>query len=484
MNNKGNKTLEVDLEKGDQIEKLQNKIKLLEEQLKCKVEELKSLNSIIETMYDGVIIVDKEGKVTMISDTYKKFLGINKCVIGKHVTEVVENSRMHIVAQTGIEEIAQPHKINGSYMIANRVPLIKEGKVVGALGKVIFRNIKDLNILHDKITNIEQELESYKGEVKNFNNAKYEFADILGKSNEIKETKEIAKRISRNNSNILILGETGTGKELFAHSIHKNSKRCNKAFVKINCAAIPAQLLEAELFGYEKGSFTGANKSGKIGKFELANYGTIFLDEIGDMPLNMQVKLLRVIQEKEVERIGGEYPRPIDVRIIAATNKNLFSLVKENKFREDLYYRLNVITINIPSLKDRNGDIELLANHFLYKFNVENYKNIIGFSKQSINVMNYYSWPGNIRELRNVVERAVNIVDGENIIDLKHLPKNIVKDEIVEEVKSIREVVESAEYMAIKNCLKFTNGNKTKAAEMLNISRVALYDKIKKYSLE
>ncbi len=466
------------------LDEANNKIAILESEIIEKNVKLKYLNSIIETMYDGVIAVDKHGYITMISDAYKKFLGINYSVIGKHVTDTLENTRMHIVAKTGKEEISQLQKIQGAYMIANRIPLIVDGQVVGAVGKVIFRNVKELNVLHSKITSIEQELESYKGEIKNLNTAKYDFDDIVGRSNEIKNVKTVAQRVSNNNSNILILGKSGTGKELFAHAVHLNSSRHNKPFVKINCGAIPADLLESELFGYEKGSFTGANKTGKIGKFELANKGTIFLDEIGEMPLNMQVKLLRVIQEKEIERIGGEYPRAIDVRIIAATNKNLYTLVQEKQFREDLYYRLNVITLNLPGLKERTGDIELLANTFLDKFNVETGKYITGFTKQAMGAMNYYSWPGNIRELRNVVERAVNIVDGNNIIELKHLPKSIVGEKITDSVKTIKEVVEEAECIAIKNCLIINKGNKSKTAEVLNISRVALYDKIKKYNLE
>lgn len=462
----------------------QDTIALLEKEILEKDMKLKSLNSIIETMYDGVIVVDKQGFITMLSDAYKDFLGIKDSVIGNHVTETLENTRMHIVAQTGKEEIAQLQKINGSYMIASRVPLIVDGKIEGAVGKVIFRNVKELDILHSKITSIEQELENYKGEIRNFNSARYNFEDIAGISNEIENVKSIAKKVAESKSNILILGASGTGKELFAHAIHKKSWRKNKPFIKINCGAIPSELLESELFGYDKGAFTGASKTGKIGKFELANNGTIFLDEIGEMPLNMQVKLLRVIQEKEVERIGGAYPRAINVRIIAATNRNLFTMVKEKKFREDLYYRLNVITLNLPTLKERNKDIEFLANRFLNFFNVEAGNSIRGFSKRAIATMNCYSWPGNIRELRNVVERAVNIVDGEKIIDLKHLPKSVVGENIFENVKTIKEVVEEAESNAIRNSLIINKGNKSKTAEALNISRVALYDKIKKYNLE
>ncbi|MBC2478573.1 sigma-54 interaction domain-containing protein, partial [Clostridium beijerinckii] len=292
------------------------------------------LNTVIETAYDGMVIIDKKGIITMMSKAYTDFLGIRReDAIGKHVNEVIENTRMPIVLESGKEEVAQLHKIKGNYMIASRIPIIKNGEIIGVVGKVLFRNVKELNSLYKKITVIEKELANYKSRLKEFNTASYSLENIIGESDSILLAKDIVKKAAHTSSNVLILGESGTGKEIFAHAIHSESNRYEGPFVKVNCAAIPSDLLESELFGYEAGAFTGARKEGKIGKFEIANEGTIFLDEIGDMPLHMQVKLLRVIQEREVEKVGGVATKKINIRIIAATNRNLEKLVSEGKFR-------------------------------------------------------------------------------------------------------------------------------------------------------
>ena len=295
--------------------------------------------------YDGLVVIDKDGMVQMLNRPYAEFLGVDQeSSIGKHVTEVIENTRMHIVAQTGKEEVAQLQKINGNYMIATRVPIIKDGKIVGVVGKVLFKNLEQLNSLTKRVQSLEKELSRYKGEFRERNKATYTFHSLIGNSPTFLDAKDQAKKAAKSDSNVLILGESGTGKELFAHSIHNDSKRSMGVFIKVNCAAIPAELLESELFGYEEGSFTGAKKGGKIGKFEAADGGTIFLDEIGELPLHMQVKLLRVLQEREVERVGSTRSIPIDVRIIAATNRNLEEMVEKGEFRLDLYYRLKVMT--------------------------------------------------------------------------------------------------------------------------------------------
>ena len=277
------------------------------------------LKTVIDNAYDGIIIIDKNAIITMISKSYCEFIGISEeHAIGKHVTDVLENTRMHIVVQTGVTETAQLQSIKGGYMIATRMPIIKNGEIIGAIGKVLFRNVKELNNLYSKIKTMKKELETYKTQLKQLNTASYSFDDIIGSSEKILAAKSIARKAAQTHSNVLILGESGTGKELFAHAIHLASDRLYAPFVKVNCGAIPTDLLESELFGYEGGAFTGAKKEGKIGKFELADGGTIFLDEIGDMPLHMQVKLLRAIQEKEVEKIGSLGSKKVDIRIIAA----------------------------------------------------------------------------------------------------------------------------------------------------------------------
>lgn len=304
----------------------------------------------------------------------------------------------------------------------------------------------------------------------------YTLDDIKGNSNEIHTLKTRIKNIARSNSTVLITGESGTGKELFAQAIHSESKRNGGPFVAVNCACIPETLLESELFGYEEGAFTGAKKGGKPGKFELANGGTLFLDEIGDMPIYLQAKLLRVLQERTVERIGGLFPVPLDIRIIAATNKNLEEEVKNKKFREDLYYRLNVIPIEIPPLRSRIEDIEPLALFFLNRFAEALGKNISGFSHRTLELLKAYPWPGNVRELENTIEYAVNM-ETENFVEPQSLPEKL-RAKNFEAMPSIREKKFSLEYNTVKLALDKYGWNlegKKKAAEELGVSLRTLY---------
>jgi PAS domain S-box-containing protein len=458
------------------------------EEITKQLEDEKHLTEILQTIldiaYDGILVVDKEAKITMISRSYATFLGVDKeKVIGKHVTEVVENTRMHKVLESGQPEIAQMHKINGSYMIATRIPIFKNGVTVGVVGKVIFRNLDELNSLYNNISKMEKELEQYRGELKQLNKASYSFENIIGKSREIQEIKALSQKAAHTDSSVLILGESGTGKEFFAHAIHKASKRAHGPFIKVNCAAIPNELLESELFGYEVGAFTGARKEGKPGKFELADGGTIFLDEIGDMPLNMQVKLLRVLQEREIEKIGGSRPKPIDVRIIAATNQSLEPMINEGKFRSDLYYRLNEIKINIPALRERKGDVVTLSYYLLDKVCNKLGKYIRDISSEALEHLKNYQWPGNVRELENVIERAVNVIEGEDTIGANHLPKEIVGEVFVKEVKPLDQILNEAERQAIADALILSRGNKTRAAQLLNISRTSMYEKMAKHNI-
>ena len=443
------------------------------------------LNTVIETAYDGMVIIDKMGIITMMSKAYTDFLGIKReDAIGKHVTEVIENTRMPIVLETGEEEVAQLHKIKGNYMIASRIPIIKNDETIGVVGKVLFRNVKELNSLYKKIGAIEKELENYKSKLKEFNTASYSIENIIGESASIMEAKAIVEKAAHTNSNVLILGESGTGKEIFAHAIHSESNRHEGPFVKVNCAAIPSDLLESELFGYEAGAFTGAKKEGKIGKFEIANEGTIFLDEIGDMPLHMQVKLLRVIQEREVEKVGGVATKKINIRIIAATNRNLEKLVSEGKFREDLYYRLNVVTIEIPPLRERGSDIILISNHLIKKLSIDLEKKVKGISKEAEQYLKNYEWKGNVRELENVLERAINFMGDREIIDVDDLPKEVTGKKASIIPKRLQDILEESEKNAIILALRASDGNKTKAAKILDIGRTSLYEKIEKYKIQ
>ncbi|MFT5874421.1 MAG: transcriptional regulator with PAS, ATPase and Fis domain [Clostridium sp.] len=443
------------------------------------------LNTIFNTIDECVVTVDENGIITMMSNGYKQFINCENPE-GKHVTEVIENTKLHIVAKTGVREFGEIQEVNGHKMISMRVPIKKDGKVVGAIGKVMFKDLSNFNVLSAKLNNLEKEVEYYKSELSKDLKAVYTFNNIIGSSIKSLEVINLARKVSNTDSNVLITGESGTGKELFAHSIHNASRRCSKPFVKINCGAIPAELFESEMFGYEEGAFTGAKKTGKKGKFEYADGGTILLDEIGDMPMNMQVKLLRVIQEKELTRVGGNDCIKVDIRIIAATNKSLEQLIKDGKFREDLYYRLDVMHLRIPALRERVEDIEELSNELRIK-TCEKYKVYSeGISREAIDYLKTYNWPGNIRELENVIERAINLLDSDLSIMPKHLPEKIIKSKIKKyslENNYLKEVVENIEKDLIMECIKKTGGNKKETAKILGLSRTGLYKKLNRYNL-
>jgi PAS domain S-box-containing protein len=443
--------------------------------------------SIINTAYEWIVVVDTDAKIVFISDSYCEFLGVTREeAIGRPVQEIIENTRMHIIVKTGKTEIVDNiQRIKGNDMVANRFPIFQDGKVIGAVGKVIFRNTKEMNALAAKVGRLAIELEFYRNELERASTAKYQFDQIIGETPIINDVKELAKRAAKSHSTVLITGESGTGKELFAHAIHHASLRSHKPFIKINCAAIPENLLESELFGYAEGAFTGAKKGGKPGKFELANQGTLFLDEIGEMPLSMQSKLLRVLQEMEVERVGGNQPISIDVRIIAATNTKIEEAVERGDFRQDLYYRLNIVRLEIPALRQRMEDIPLLIQRLLEKLNQEFGHIVSEVSPEAMAVLLQHDWPGNVRELENVLERAINVVDGFKI-EAEHLPyylKNKGKTKSSMAKLNLKEIMEDVEKEALQHALSLAGGNRYKAAELLGISKTSLYDKLKKYRI-
>ncbi|AJE09915.1 sigma-54 interaction domain-containing protein [Clostridium botulinum] len=444
------------------------------------------VNKVLYTINECIVVVDENGIIIMMSECYKKFVNC-KDPEGKYVEDVIKDTMLQRVLKTGNIEIGEVQKINGKQVITMRIPMKKEGRIIGAIGKIMFKDMNEFYFLYRKLNKSENTHKCYDNKSEKNRRAKYFFKDIVGDSSESNNTKSLAKKSANTNSNVLIVGESGTGKELYAHSIHNASNRRLGPFIKVNCGAIPAELLESELFGYEDGAFTGAKKGGKKGKFELANGGTIFLDEIGDMPMCMQVKLLRVIQEREVEKVGGNILKKIDVRIIAATNKNLEKLVEKNKFREDLYYRLNVIRINVPSLRERKEDILLISDSLVKKVSHRLGICIKGISKEAKEYLYNYNWPGNIRELENVIERSANLLDSDFVIKPKHLPKEILKSYIVKaptkENKYLKDIISEVEKEIICNCLEKNKGNKNKTSKILGISRANLYKKISEYNI-
>lgn len=465
-------------------EKVKSTFELLDEHI------ITVFNQIFDPIPVPIILIDKDTRVLMINCAFLDFLGLTRDeAVGRRVAEVDRNTRFPYVFNTKNQEIAWKHTFqNGQTAIVHRIPVLDEkGEVLYGFGLVLFQDMEEFQQVVEKNRLLETELSHYKSQLRQIQGANYNWDNIIGSSEKLAQAKLMGCKAARTESTVLLQGESGTGKELFAHAIHNDSKRNHYPFVKINCAAIPAELLESELFGYDTGAFTGAKKGGKIGKFELANGGTIFLDEIGDMPLSMQGKILRVLQERELERVGGNKIIPVDVRVIAATNKNLVEQVRKGEFREDLYYRLNVMFIEVPPLRERIDDLENLVDKLLTRIRDRLGKYVVSVDYQAMDLLRGHKWPGNVRELENVLERAVNLVEGD-VITSAHLPSYINRKTPVAPkggglVRELREVVEEVERTAIVSCLDHVGGNKVQAAKLLNVSRSSLYEKMEKYGL-
>lgn len=455
-------------------------------QLKELKDSLDMIEDILEYAYEGFVLVDKDGKIVKMN--YEKLMGLKEEEnLGRPVKDVIENTRMHIVVESGEKELRDVQRIQGYDMITNRVPIIRDDKVIGAVGTVLFRDASEVKELARELMELENKINEYRGEIERLQDSRYSFANIKTQDPKMEYLKKLGRRASQSNSTVLVLGESGTGKEMFAQAIHRASYRKDEAFIPINCAAIPRELLESELFGYEGGAFTGAKSQGKPGKFELANGGTLFLDEIGNMPLEMQAKILRVLEERHFERLGGQEKIPLDIRVIAATNEDIEEAVKNGDFREDLYYRLNVITLDIPPLRERIDDIPILCEEILDYLAREFNSPKKEIDKKAIDIMKAYHWPGNVRELRNVLERGMNFSYGDTILP-NHLPERVLSNSKVRielgDIQPLENIVAEAEIKAIKKALNKTKGNKTRAAEKLGIHRTALYKKINKYKLD
>lgn len=443
---------------------------------------------IVQYSAGGYIVTDLDGTVIYVNNAYCDFLGkTTQEVLGKPIVEVLPNTRLQEVAKSGVPAMGVWQKQGEDYLFGHRIPLYYNGKIVAAMGQLIFQKPDEVRNLVQKMNQLQSKLEYYQEELNLLLRSKHTFDSIIGRSDRIIAAKKLARKAALSDATVLIQGETGVGKEVFAHAIHSASSRSAKPFIKINCAAIPYDLLEAELFGYEEGAFTGAKKRGKPGKFEVASEGTLFLDEIGDMPLNMQAKVLRVLQEREVERVGGLKPYKVNARIVAATNQGLEQAVKEGRFRADLFYRLNVLPIAVPPLRERREDIAEFIETALIKVNRQMRCPPKRISPEALKVLvEQYSWPGNVRELFNVVEQMANLTDDDEI-GLGDLPLG-VRDKkrrfSTDKTRTLQCVLEEAERMAILEALQETRGNKTLAAKLLGIHRVTFHEKLKKYSIE
>lgn len=448
----------------------------------------------------GLVVVDMDGTIKfMTEDLQERVTAISgessfDSVIGKNIRDVHPSSKVIDMLENGTDNDIGIYTTMGIINVSRMKTIHKGKKSIGVIDFDVFYNTQDLKNALDKLSGFVKEnnmdlsdsLDLFNVKDNRLRKMKYTISDILGESSAIDDLKKRLFHMADSDSTVLIEAETGCGKELVAHAIHNLSKRRKNPMIEINCAAIPENLFEAELFGYEEGSFTGAKRGGKEGKLELAEKGTLFLDEVDKMPYNMQPKLLRVLQEKEFSRIGGKMKK-MDVRIIAASNRNLLSLVREGKFREDLYYRLNIIRMSIPPLRERKEDIPILVRQEINEMNRKLNKNINGISPQVMRLFNNYSWPGNVRELKNIIERAMNMCLG-NRIELNDLGDFVdegfgfeINGNLFSEKDPLEKAREIAEQKVIAKALELCKGNKNKTAELLKISRTTLYNKLERF---
>ncbi|MGI5997033.1 MAG: sigma 54-interacting transcriptional regulator [Lutispora sp.] len=455
-------------------------------------EQDRELEVILDSINDAITIVDKDGITKYWNAAAEKMYGIKKeDIIGKHIKEFFPSSLLQriIKEKKSYDNIYNSPREN-TFNIISASPLYYNGELVGGLS--LDRDVTDHIRTTELLSKARSNLDVLQKEMTAINKNRSSFSTILGNSRKFREAVNLARDVARSNINVLIYGESGTGKELFARAIHMESGR-EGLYVPINCSAIPNDLMESELFGYAGGAFTGALKEGKTGKIELAHRGTLFLDEIGDMPLHMQPKILRVLEDGVVTKIGSEKSVKVNIRVIAATNRNLEEMVEKGTFRKDLYYRLNSVLIKLPPLKERKDDIPLLANRFVQDYCMEYGLNILNISPQVMDAFIQHDWEGNVRELTNVIERMVVIAKNNKLttLDVDTLPENITykynKRKAVQSEDNpydLNKVLANAERNAVINAMKMAENNKSKAAKLLNIPRSTLYFKLKKYGLE
>ncbi|MDB5581764.1 MAG: sensory box protein [Bradyrhizobium sp.] len=449
------------------------------------------LRHLITSPFSAMTVIDTEGIVRYLSPVHEGFLGLKHTSgIGKHVTEVIENSRLHEVVLSGKTEFGQLQQMNGTARVVTRTPIFDSDKrPVGAIGQVMFKGPEAIWQLSDEIRRLRKQVSFYERELSGIRNRSYGLDQIVGSSEAVKKLKADIVKVAPLDVPILLVGESGTGKELVAHAIHLLSPRSQKGLVLVNAAALPANLVESELFGYEAGAFTGADRKGRQGKFELADQGSMFLDEIGDMPPEIQVKLLRVLQDGSFERVGGDRAKKSDFRLISASNRDFKTMIAEGDFRLDLFYRISAITLRLPPLRDRLEDIPELANTFLAQFSARHASNVKKLGADAVALLQSLSWPGNIRQLQHAIERAAVFSEGENIsardfeisaedvplATLTPAPPNVEPQRAATSMQTAKDNVEAE---IIRETMNKFNGNKKKVAENLNISRSYLYKRL------
>ncbi len=445
------------------------------------------LDALLENPHESQILVDRDGIIRFISVHTEEFYEISQeDAAGRHILEMNPESLLPRVIETGKAEVGSVMRMGGKERIVARIPLKdRNGRIVGAVGKLMFWHMEQLKDLVRQVEVLEDRLDYYRKELQAIYS---DWFALVGESPAMRQAKAVAAQAATSDLSVLITGETGTGKEIFAHAIHQLGPRRDRPFVKVNCAAIPHDLFESEMFGYEAGAFTGASRKGKPGRFELADGGTIFLDEVGDLPLPMQVKLLRVIQERSVERLGGTRTLHLDFRVIAATNRDLRELIQRGLFRQDLYYRLNIFHLETPPLRSIPEDIRRIAYHILSEIGRERKMRVGPIEPKAMDRLLSYPWPGNVRELRNVIERAM-VSAGQGPLKEEDLPMDLLDAAPAalqerDPPMSYRKAMALAEKRILENALRAARGNRSRAARTLGIHRTGLYQKMKAHGLQ
>ncbi len=439
---------------------------------------------------EGMLLVDREARVVWINDAYRKFLPAlgfarSEDFVGRPVEEVIPNTLRRQVVQSGKPILVDLLTNQAGTFLVSRMPLRDEsGQVIGALGMVLADHPEtNLQPLIAKFARLSQDLDEARRQLAAQRRTKYTLASFIGSSPATLEVKRQARRAAQSDTNVLLLGETGTGKELLAHAVHAASTRAAKPFIGVNLAAVPEALLEAEFFGVAPGAYTGAERKPRDGKFKLADGGTLFLDEVGDMPLALQGKLLRALQEQEIEPLGSNRVIRVDVRVIAATSRDLRALCAEGRFREDLFYRLNVLPIRVPALRERIIDLEALAEHVLESIASRTGMPQRELTPSAMAVLAAHAWPGNVRELRNVLEQAAMLTDNTRLEAQDFAPILGLSAASDAKPRPLPQLIAELERRSIESALAATRGNKVSAAKMLGISRATLYEKLKDLSI-
>jgi transcriptional regulator with PAS, ATPase and Fis domain len=447
------------------------------------------INHLITDPFNAMTVVDRHARIVYLSPVHEGFFGLDRgAAVGQPVSDVIENTRLDRVTRTGKAEVGDVQRMRGEERVVNRTPIFRGDDLVGAIGRVMFKGPEQVQTLSRRVNALEKEVEFYRRETQALRREAFDLDTIVGNSDAIRRLKDDIVRVAPLDIPVLVLGESGTGKELVAYAMHRLSPRRGSKLVVVNSAALPGGLVESELFGYEPGAFTGADRKGRRGKFEQANGSTLFLDEVGDMPVDVQAKLLRVLQDKTVQRVGGELSREVDFRLIAATNRDLRSLMSKQDFRLDFYYRISPVVLTVPPLRSRLADIPLLVEKFLSEFSVRHQRVKPEVDPDLYAFLADQDWPGNIRQLRHAVERAVIFADGNRLgivnfersdafMQQSNQQQSIVYPS-VEGTHGLHGTLDRVENKLIQDALVRFKGNKKKVAAELGISRSYLYKKL------